>query len=706
MTKKIRKRDGRIAVFEADKITTAIFKAAQAVGGKDRKKAEQLTKQVVEKIRQIHGETGIPTVEHVQDIVEKVLIEKGHAKTAKAYILYRQRQEGLRKQKELLLGRPTSIKISSNALQVLMERYLLRDMHGRIIETPEQSFRRVAKNISMADKRYDKNADIKKTEEGFYAIISNLDFMPNSPTLMNAGTELQQLSACFVLPIEDSMYCIFETLKNTALIHMSGGGTGFNFSRLRPKNDIVKSTKGVSSGPVSFMRVYNAATEAVKQGGKRRGANMGILSIDHPDILDFITAKEKTNNLNNFNISVALTEKFMEAVAKKKKYPLINPRTKESVQELEAHEIFRLIATMAWKNGEPGILFIDEINARNPTPKSGEMESTNPCGEVPLLPYESCNLGSINLANFVVDKKIDYQRLGSIVKIAVHFLDNVVDMNKFPLKEIEKMTAANRKIGLGVMGFADMLIQLNIPYNSEKAEKTAEQIMKFINDASKEASEDLAKKRGVFPNWGKSVFCGKRKLRNATTTTIAPTGSISMIADTSSGIEPNFAISFVKRVLDGKEFLYTNKYFEKTAREQGFYSDELMQYIANQGSVQHIDSIPGRLKQLFVVSHDISPEWHIRIQAAFQKHVDNAVSKTVNFPNSATPSDVEEVYMMAYEHKCKGITIYRDKSRDEQILNIHLNPQKKEDKCPECRSRLVKSEGCSKCHSCGYSVCK
>ncbi len=700
--RQIRKRDGRIADFDSEKIANAIWKAAQAVGGKDRKKAEELSRQVVDILAEKYS-GGIPDVEDVQDIVEKVLIENGHATTAKAFILYRKRREELRKEKELLLGRPTSVKISPNALRVLMERYLLRDSEGKIIEAPEEMFLRVARNIAKADRKYDKGVGLKKVEQDFYGSMVSLDFMPNSPTLMNAGTELQQLSACFVLPIKDSIAGIFETLKNTALIHMSGGGTGFSFSSLRPKNDIVKSTRGVSSGPVSFMRVYNAATEAIKQGGKRRGANMGILHVDHPDVLGFITAKENPGELNNFNISVALTERFMRAVKENKRYQLVNPRTRGIVEEIDAKEVFRLIATMAWKNGEPGILYIDEINKHNPTPAVGEIESTNPCGEQPLLPFESCNLGSINLANFVVHGKIDYERLGKVVKLAVHFLDNVIDMNKFPLKKIEEMTLANRKIGLGVMGFADMLVQLDIPYNSERAEKIASQVMRFVDDSSKDASEELAKERGVFPNWSRSIYKGKRRLRNATTTTIAPTGTISMIANTSSGIEPNFAISFAKKVLDGKSLLYVNRYFEDVARKKGFYSGELMQAIANQGSIQHIRDIPDSVRQVFVVSHDISPEWHVRIQAAFQKHVDNAVSKTVNFPNSATPTDVEKVYMMAHELKCKGITIYRDRSRGEQVLNISLGQNVP--KCPDCNGQLVMEEGCSKCPACGYSVC-
>ncbi len=565
--------------------------------------------------------------------------------------------------------------LSVNSKIVLEKRYLAKDDRGKITETPADLFKRVAKFIASADLKYGKsNQEANNTANEFYEMMAGFRFLPNSPTLMNAGRELGQLSACFVLPVEDSMSEIFDSLKQMALIHKSGGGTGFSFSKLRPKNDFVSSTAGISSGPISFMNIFNAATETVKQGGTRRGANMAILNIDHPDIIDFITAKNNDSTLTNFNISVALTDEFMKAVEDDGYYSLRNPRTKESVKEVRAKEVFDLIVRKAWSNGEPGIIFIDKINDSNPLKKIGRIESTNPCGEQPLLPYESCNLGSINLNKILTKKNggflIDFDLLKKITMQSVHFLDNVIDLNNYPLEKIKEITIANRKIGLGVMGFADLLIKLGIPYDSGEAVETAEKIMSAIQDESKRASAELAKQRGAFPNFKHSTYFeqGSESLRNATTTTIAPTGTLSIIANSSGGIEPLFALAYVRNVMDNNVLVETNPLFEQTARDNGFYTDDIMQSIAEKGSALNINGIPDEFKRIFVTAHDISPESHIAIQAAFQKYVDNAVSKTVNFPHSATEQDIREVYTLAYKSGCKGVTVYRDGSRQTQVL--------------------------------------
>ncbi len=570
-----------------------------------------------------------------------------------------------------------TISLSKNAIKVLEKRYLKRDEEGTLLETPREMFLRVARNISTAEKNYGRpDEEIKVIEQQFFDIMADLDFLPNSPTLMNAGKELQQLAACFVLPVGDSMEKIFEALKETALIQKSGGGVGYSFSNIRPKNDVVLSTKGVSSGPISFMTVFNAATDTIKQGGTRRGANMGILRVDHPDILEFISAKEDSTKLNNFNLSVGVTESFMKAVENGDDYDVLNPRTKEVVARYNARDIFRKIVYHAWKNGDPGIIFLDRLNRDNPTPHMGTIDSTNPCGEQPLLPYEACNLGSINLANMVKVEdgvsKVDYGKLKKTVHISIRFLDDVIDMSKYPLDKIAEMVKGNRKVGLGVMGWADLLIVLGIPYNSEQALELAKEIMSFIQDESKTASRELAIQRGSFPNFKGSVYDNAEgyEIRNATTTTIAPTGTLSIIANCSSGIEPVFAISFVKNVMDNEKLLEVNPYFELIAKEMGFYSTGFMEEIAGKGTVADLLSNSFVVRRVFVTAHEISPVWHVRMQATFQEFVDNAVSKTVNFPNSATEQDVEEVYMLAYRLGCKGITIYRDGSRESQVLQV------------------------------------
>jgi ribonucleoside-diphosphate reductase alpha chain len=594
--------------------------------------------------------------------------------------------------------------LTANALVVLEKRYLRKDENGNIIESPEDMFKRVAKAIAEVDQIY--GGDPQESYEKFYEIMARLEFLPNSPTLMNAGTSFQQLSACFVLPIEDSMESIFETLKYAALIHKTGGGTGFSFSNLRPLNDVVKTTSGVSSGPISFMKVYNAATEAIKQGGRRRGANMGILRVDHPDIIEFIKCKEKEGELANFNISVAITDDFMKKLQNNEEYELINPRTKQVVKKLKAREVFDLIVEHAWLNGEPGVVFIDVINKYNPTPEVGIIESTNPCGEQPLLPYESCNLGSINLGKMVIHRgdtcDIDWERLKYVTETAVHFLDNVIDANQYPVGKIREMTLANRKIGLGVMGWADMLFQLRISYNSKEALALAEKVISFIKKVAVETSESLAEKRGPFPNFEKSIFKNGKPRRNATLTTIAPTGSIGIIANASTGIEPIFALAYVrKNILGGEELFEINPYFRQALIEEGLYSKELIEEVIQKGSLKDIKGIPEAFKRIFVTALDIPPEMHVRMQAAFQKYVDNAVSKTINLPNSATKEDVEKIFLLAYKLGCKGITVYREGSRSQQVLNI---PAKKEEKVkpePRTRPRVVSGKTVKMVTGCG-----
>jgi len=675
--KKIRKRDGSVVDFDKEKITNAVFKAAQSVGGSNRKEAERVADLAVEYINKKYNEEYVPTVEEVQDVVEKALIDTGHATTAKSYIIYRHRKNVEREMKRIL-GVEDDLKLPLNSIQVLERRYLLKDENGKVIETPSELFRRVARFIASNEKNYGADEETAKHyEEAFYQIMTSFEFLPNSPTLMNAGTELGQLSACFVLPVKDDIEQIFESVKHQAIIHKTGGGTGFCFSALRPKGDFVKSTAGVASGPLSFMSAFDNATNVIKQGGKRRGANMATMHVWHPDIEEFITAKQTPGVLENFNVSVMVDDKFMQAVDSNSEYDLINPRNGAVLRKVNARSIFKLIAYSAWKSAEPGMLFIDEINRKNPTPNE-PIHATNPCGEVPMPDYESCNLGSINLARFVEldwsrmdwKRKIDWGRLRYVVRLSFQFLDNVIDLNKYPIPQIKEHTQRNRRIGLGVMGFARMLFKMGIRYDSEEGYQAGEEIMKFINEEARKMSHELGRARGSFPGFKDTPLSSQYdELRNATCTSIAPTGTISMIGNTSSGIEPVFALSFLKTVRAG-HYYYCDDIFEHVLKVRGLYSQELMQKIMEEGSIQHMDEIPSDIKNVFRVSHDIPPEAHVLMQSAFQKNTDLAVSKTINLPTEATVEDVENVYLLAWKTGCKGITIYRDSSRNEQVLHV------------------------------------
>jgi ribonucleoside-diphosphate reductase alpha chain len=709
------------------RIARSIFAIAESIGMSDRKQVEKLATRVIERLEETPSPAAaelveqpfpgmeelvlkprkpLPTDTEIQAMVMEILKSEPPA----------QREEVMPEMMESTAAvspkfQPSSgASISENALRVLEKRYLKKDKQGKVIETPEEMFRRVARAIASAELIYNPDADVGAREGEFYRLMTNLEFLPNSPTLMNAGRELGQLSACFVIPVGDSMESIFNAVKYTALIHKSGGGTGFSFSHLRPEGDFVKSTSGVASGPVSFMEVFDTTTDVTKQGGTRRGANMGILSVDHPDIMRFITAKDDPRKLTNFNISVAATNEFMEAVKAGADYDLINPRTKKVEKKLNAREVFDKIVDMAWKTGDPGIVFIDRINKDNPTPRLGKIESTNPCGEQPLLPYESCNLGSINLSRMLKAKngkfEIDYPRMAAAVRTAVRFLDNVIDANKFPLEQIEEMTKKSRKIGLGVMGFADMLIMLGIPYNSEEALKIGTEVMRFVHDEAGKASAGLAEERGAFPAFKDSVYDvpGGPEMRNASCTTIAPTGTLSIIVGCSSGIEPLFALSYTRNILDGAQLVEVNPYFEGVAIKEGFYSEELMKRLASGTRLGDIEGIPDEIKRVFVTAHEITPEWHVRMQAAFQQSTDNAVSKTVNFPREATKEDITKVYTMAYELGLKGITIYRDRSRDSQVLVTGGEEEKKEGAALTPRKRSKVTTGVTErvTTGCGY----
>jgi len=725
------KRNGSEVKFDQERITTAIYKAMLAVKNGSMDDAVKVSDMVVERISK---KTLKPTVEEIQDAVEDVLMTssfngKTYKDVARAYIIYRERRKSIREEKKRM-GVEDDLKLSLNAVKVLESRYLLKDEDGQVYETPREMFSRVAKSVGIVEGFYEyrshnktskgygyqldenqinilrrtydevskeskqrfqfdelvefvenRSVEVSEYIKRFEEEMSSLRFVPNSPTLMNAGTSMGQLSACFVLPVEDSLESIFETLKQTALIHKSGGGTGFSFSRLRQKDDIVGSTRGVASGPLSFMRIFDTTTDVIKQGGKRRGANMGILRYDHPDILEFITSKDSENTvLKNFNISVALDGNFFEKLDSGEMVDLINPRTKKVEKRVKAQTIWDAIVTQAWKTADPGLIFLDEMNERNTVPHLGEIEATNPCGEQPLMPYESCNLGSINLSKFVIDNSIDFKGLEETIRLAVRFLDDIVDANKFPVDKIKAMTRTTRKIGLGYMGFADMLAALGIPYNSKDALDVAERLMKYLNDISHDESSKLALERGNFPGWEGSYWQKQGiPMRNSTTTTIAPTGTISIIANCSSSIEPFFALAFVRHVLDGQELMETNPFLEAELRRRNLYSEDLIRKIAEKGNLSEID-LPEDLKKIFPTAMEIDPEWHVMMQATFQRYCDSGVSKTINLPADASVSDVERAYRMARDLHCKGITVYRDRSKNEQVLYAGLSNEKKEEK--------------------------
>jgi len=677
----VRKRDGAVVDFDAAKIERAIQRAAAEVLG-DSQRAGGIARRMA----QIVGENlakrfqgKIPGVEEIQDLIEAALMSEGYSRIAKSYILYRENRSQVRFAKSAL-GLKDDLKLPVNAVEVLRRRYLLKDEARRVVETPSELFRRVAHHVAQTEANYGPESRVHEVEDAFYRMMRNREFMPNSPTLMNAGTPLGQLSACFVIPVDDSVEGIFKALADMARIHQTGGGTGFGFSRLRPRGDLVGSTKGRASGPVSFMGIFDKATEVIVQGGRRRGANMGVLRCDHPDIIDFIEAKVGSNALRNFNLSVGVTDRFMRAVVQNRPFDLVNPRTGRSVKRMGAHSLFDLIVNAAWRTGDPGLIFLDHVNRANPTPSLGSIEATNPCGEVPLLPYESCILASINLDKMTTDDdtgrltgkaRVDWDKLRDRIHWGVRFLDDVIDVNRFPLESIRVATTGNRKIGLGIMGFADMLIRLGIPYGDRAAVTFAGRLMRFVRQESLAASERLAAERGVFPNFAGSVHAAAgREVRNATVNTIAPTGTISIIAGCSSGIEPLFAISFVRNVLSGTRLFESHPLFEKIARDRGFHSRELLAEVARQPSLAEVKGVPSDVKKLFMTAFDVAPRQHLEIQAAFQKYTDNAVSKTINLPADSTVEDVREIYLLAHRLRCKGITVYRYGSKPGQVLSV------------------------------------
>ncbi|MEK6916880.1 MAG: adenosylcobalamin-dependent ribonucleoside-diphosphate reductase [Nanoarchaeota archaeon] len=666
---KIKKRDGVIVDFDSNRVSAAIEKTMLAVNMDEDDLPDMLAEKVLIEIDKFDSDK-IIAVEEVQDIIEKVLINEGQAKMAKAFILYRQKRTELRKLKQNILGKMDDSRLSVNGLLIAKSRYLIKDKETNTFETPQEMFKRVSKALAQAEKKYKKNQDqIKEIEEEFFRVISSLEFIPSGRILANAGTSNHMLYSSFVIPIEDSMKGIFKALYHKALIQRLGGGTGFSFSRLRPKGQFLETTSGYSSGPIPFIKLFDHASDLTVVPGNRKPANMGSLSVQHPDIIEFITMKDR-GEIKNFNISVEMTDEFMEAVKEHKEYEIKNPATGEVIEKADANNIFQLIVTMAWKTGDPGVLFIDRINEDNPFPKLARIETTDPCGDQLLLPYDGGNLGAINLSRFVLRKQIRWKNLERTTKTAVRFLDNVIDLSKFPVKKIEDMVQGNRRIGLGVLGFADMLYKLRIPYDSDEALAVADKIMRFIYTAARQASQELAEEKGEFPMWKESIHYNKSKMRNCSLIAIAPTGARSILADTSPGIEPNFALGYTRKVLGSTEILHINKVLEEVSKETGKeLSEEMVKKIIETNSIDHLE-LQEEIKRIFVTAHNIKPEWHVKMQATFQKHIDNAISKTINFPKNSTTDDIKKAFLLAYENGCKGITVYREGSLSDQIINI------------------------------------
>ncbi|MBT4447081.1 adenosylcobalamin-dependent ribonucleoside-diphosphate reductase [archaeon] len=672
MVETIEKRDGRTVPFSQSKVTTAICKAFASVGKEDAQICQLLSDMIVDYVELAGNE---PThIEDIQDLIEKALMEEGHTDVARNFILYRYQRKQFREAKAHA-GVTDDCKLGLNAIRILESRYLHRNEKGDVTETPRQLFERVARHVALAERKL--NGDEGKYRELFLQMMLNLEFLPNSPMFMNAGKRGGLLSSCYVLPLEDSTEGIFTTLKDAVIIHKRGAGTGFSFSSIRPKRDSVRGMPGLASGPISFLKIFDRATSEIKQGARRAGGNMAILRVDHPDIIDFITIKDERDTVSNYNLSVGITTEFMHALKRRSDYNLYDPRTGEVCGTLNSKRIFDLIGLMAWKNGDPGIVFLDRMNNErsNPTPNLGVCETTSPCGEYPLLAYESVILGSVNLSKHLKGegsaREVDFEKLGRTVHLAVRFLDDATELNGFPLRQTREIVSGNRKIGLSIMGFADLLFMLRIPYNSRKALNLAEKIMEYIQTEARASSRELAKERGVFLNFDESLLKDKGaeyKQRNATLTAISPTGTISLVASCSPSIEPIYGISFLRKTARF-EFLEVNPYFEEVAKEQGFYSEEMFRRIAGRSSIQEVQGIPDDVKKVFVTAMDLSPDDHVKMQAAFQKHLDCAVSKTVNFPNSASVDEIQRVFMLAYELGCKGITVYRDGSRDVQVLN-------------------------------------